>query len=524
MQKFSTPFKVGFVILVGLVMTVVMIIRFSANWGQGNGTYELKAYFNDATGLVDKAQILIAGIQVGEVSSIELDGSRALVTFRIRNDVVLWSGTGEGANIVNGATVAKQLTGILGDYHLEVTPGLTGTKLESGDFIPIVIQSGGIEGVMNNTDAILRDISKVTHNLAEVFGSETGKNGLASAVRDLNETIANVKTITAENTRQIAEIVDHIETISENFVQISASGNVQLPEILREVKELVQAVQNTVDRVNGGVGNTLDSTHRGVEDLRLAIEKLDNTLESVQKIVQNVEDGRGAVGKILKEDDIAEEAQSLLAESRELVREGTKTVSGANSLLAPITDLDVDVSLRGDYFVRTNAFRVDFGVKLQPNPDKYYYLGLVMDPHGTTTTKSILTESSTSGTSYETVTTNDDSVKFSLQYARRWRWFVGRFGIFENTGGLGGDLLLFDDDLRVSAEIFAFNENEYPRMRATALLYTSLFLPWDWAKTFYISGGIDDPLNANLFDGFVGIGFRFTDNDLKSFVGMMPSR
>ena len=68
MQKFSTPFKVGFVILVGLVMAVVMIIRFSANWGQDNGTYELKAYFNDATGLAPKSQIKVGGIQVGEVS------------------------------------------------------------------------------------------------------------------------------------------------------------------------------------------------------------------------------------------------------------------------------------------------------------------------------------------------------------------------------------------------------------------------------------------------------------------------
>ena len=113
MQKFSTPFKVGFVILVGLVMAVVMIIRFSANWGQDNGTYELKAYFNDATGLAPKSQIKVAGIQVGEVSSIRLEGSRALVTFKIRDDIELWSGTGNENDLVNGATVAKKLSAII---------------------------------------------------------------------------------------------------------------------------------------------------------------------------------------------------------------------------------------------------------------------------------------------------------------------------------------------------------------------------------------------------------------------------
>ena len=146
MQKFSTPFKVGFVILVGLVMAVVMIIRFSANWGQDNGTYELKAYFNDATGLAPKSQIKVAGIQVGEVSSIRLEGSRALVTFKIRDDIELWSGTGNENDLVDGATVAKKLSGILGDYHLEITPGIDGKRLENGDFVPTVLQGKGIEG------------------------------------------------------------------------------------------------------------------------------------------------------------------------------------------------------------------------------------------------------------------------------------------------------------------------------------------------------------------------------------------
>ena len=493
MQKFSTPFKVGFVILVGLVMAVVMIIRFSANWGQDNGTYELKAYFNDATGLAPKSQIKVAGIQVGEVSSIRLEGSRALVTFKIRDDIELWSGTGNENDLVNGATVAKKLSGILGDYHLEITPGIDGKRLESGDFVPTVLQGKGIEGVMGSADTILKDVAQVTHNLADIFGGEEGKNQLVSAIRDLNDTIA-----------------------------MSETSQTQLPELLREVTELVQTAQNTLNRVNNGVGNTLDTTQQSVEDLRATIEKLDETVANVQTIVKNVEQGQGTVGKLLKDDDIANETHSLLSESRDLVKEGTKTIRDANSLISPFSGLDVDVSLRGDYFVRANAFRVDFGVKLEPNPDKYYYLGLVMDPHGTTKTKSILTESTATGTTYETITTNDDSIKFSAQYARRWRWFVGRFGIFENTGGLGGDILLFDDDWRISAEIFAFNDNEYPRFRATTLIYTSLFLPWKWAKTFYISAGVDDPINTDVIDGFVGIGFRFNDNDLKSFIGMVP--
>lgn len=524
MQKFSTPFKVGFVILAGVVMAVVMIIRFSASWGQDSSAYELKAYFNDATGLAVKSQIKVAGIQVGEVTSIQLDGARALITFQLRSDIILWSGTGNEGGFVNGATVSKKLSGILGDYHLEITPGIAGKRLENGDFVPTVLQGGGIDGVMGSADVILKDVARVTRNLADVLGGEEGKSQLASAIRDLNDTLAAVRTMTVDNSRQIAAIVDHLEKISQNFAMISETGQQRLPDLLSEVTELVLTAQNAMNRVNNGVGNTLDTTQQGVEELRETIDKLDKTIASVQTIVKNVEQGQGTVGKLLTDDEVANETHALLSESRDLVKEGTKTIQEVNSLISPISALDVDVSLRGDYYVRANDFRIDFGVKMQPNPNKYYYLGLILDPHGTTKTKSILTESTETGTTYETVTTNDDSVKFNLQYAVRWRWFVGRFGLFENTGGLGGDILLFDDDWRISAEIFGFNDNEYPRFRATTLIYTSLFLPWKWAKTFYLSAGVDDPINTDVIDGFVGIGFRFTDNDLKSFIGMVPTK
>ena len=134
-----------------------------------------------------------------------------------------------------------------------------------------------------------------------------------------------------------------------------------------------------------------------------------------------------------------------------------------------------------------------------------------------------MTYSSETGPVYETVTTNDDSFKFSLQYAKRWRWFVGRFGLIENTGGLGGDILLFSDDLQLKFDVFAFNDNEYPRIRGTGLIYLSLFMPWEWTKTFYLSAGFDDPLNLDEFDYYFGIGFRFSDNELKSVLSMLPT-
>lgn len=523
MQKFSTSFKVGFVVLLGLVMTIVMLVRFSVNWGQNDGTYQLKAYFDDATGLAVRSKVMVAGIQVGEIESITLDNAKALVTFRVRKDIILYEGI-PGQNFSkNGATVSKQISGILGDYHLELTTGIEGGTLQDGDFIPNVIKASGIDGVLSSAGDILKDVSQVTHNLSAVLGGENGEQKLVSLLTDLNETMKNVRAITDDNAVKIARIVDNIERITQNAAGISQLGQDEFPLLIARLDDILRQAQNTMQTVQSGVGNTFESTQGGIAQLRESIDKLDRTLSHIETIAKNVEQGEGTVGKLLTDDSIANEAQALLAETRTLIQQGTKTVESANDLISPLSDLAVDISLRGDYMVNANAFKVDFGVKLQPSFDKYYFLGLVMDPHGTTTTKTVLTDSSVDGPVYETITTNDDSVKFSLLYARRWRWFTGRFGIIENTGGLGGDVELFDDNLKFSFDLFAFNDNEYPRFRGLMMLYASLFFPGTWGKTFYLTAGFDDPGNKDIFDYFFGIGFRFTDNDIKSLMTIIPT-
>ena len=524
MQKFSTSFKVGFVLLVGLIMAVAMIIRFSANWGQDEGIIRLHADFNDATGLAQRSQVQIAGIQVGEIESISLSGGQAHIVFTVRKDLMLYAGAAPGSGYSkNGATISKQLAGILGDYYLELTPGLEGEKLNDGDAIPNVMQDSGLTGILNNAGKIMEDVSNVTEMLSKVLGSESGERKLVTLLDDLNETMKSVKGITTDNADEIASIISHIETVTENASELAQTGNQKIPELVEDLSDVVEDLKTTIQTLQSGIGDTLDSTKGGIDQLRSSIDKLDDTLASIKNVAENIENGEGTVGKLLSDDSIANEAESLLTETRALIKQGTETLEGANSLLSPISDLNVDIALRGDYLVNANAFRVDFGVKLVPSEDKSYYLGLVMDPEGTTKTQTIMTESSSTGPVYETVTTNDDSVKFSLQYARRWRWFVGRFGIIENTGGLGGDVLLFDDDWQFKFDVFAFNDNEYPRVRGTMLLYFSLFMPWEWTKTFYLSAGFDDPINTKNFDYFFGIGFRFSDNDVKSIMSMIPT-
>ena len=47
------------------------------------------AYFAEAGGLKSNADVQVSGYRVGQVSSIKLDGSKVLVTFKIADDIRL---------------------------------------------------------------------------------------------------------------------------------------------------------------------------------------------------------------------------------------------------------------------------------------------------------------------------------------------------------------------------------------------------------------------------------------------------
>jgi hypothetical protein len=73
------------------------------------------AVFADAKGLKPGAVVYIAGVQVGRVNQVDLDGTRARVQFDVRS--------APGATITAGTCVSVGFYGLSSDAHLSVEPG-----------------------------------------------------------------------------------------------------------------------------------------------------------------------------------------------------------------------------------------------------------------------------------------------------------------------------------------------------------------------------------------------------------------
>jgi phospholipid/cholesterol/gamma-HCH transport system substrate-binding protein len=186
MKAWMTPFQVGLVMLAGIAAFVFMIGTVSTDLLGGSRGYTLTARIDDATGLVVDGRVMIAGIPVGSVENVTLDGDEAVLTLRVRDDVELFEGVetpGQGGEpyFLNGATLAKKSASLLGDYYLELTPGIAGERLVEGDEIVNIIEPVSTDtlmeqmsGIATHLDAISVDVRRVTANLAEVLGDEEG--------------------------------------------------------------------------------------------------------------------------------------------------------------------------------------------------------------------------------------------------------------------------------------------------------------------------------------------------------------
>ncbi len=175
MSRLITPLKVGVISALIIVLIVIFIGDISKSRYNKDNSYQLSALFDDTTGLVDKTKVVIAGVNIGAISKIELEGNAARVFIRIDRKIRLFQ----------NASITKRFTSILGDYYLEINPGTSDqTALKDGDEIKNVIKPVKIEDVFGSLNIITQDIREVTKSLAEVFGSKEGKGSMQDIVNE----------------------------------------------------------------------------------------------------------------------------------------------------------------------------------------------------------------------------------------------------------------------------------------------------------------------------------------------------
>jgi phospholipid/cholesterol/gamma-HCH transport system substrate-binding protein len=209
----STPFRERNPVVVGAislaVVAALILMAFNAQnlpvIGGGDVYY---AAFREAGGLKANDEVRVAGVRVGKVEKIELDGDHVKVTFRIEDD----------ADFGNQTRADIKVKTLLGAMYLALQPAGSG-QLAEGSEIPVERTSSpydavkAFSGLAETSDRIdtdqlaeaLTTLADLTRNTPEEFRAALdGVSRLSSNVAAKNAQIGEL----LGNLRNVSEVLD----------------------------------------------------------------------------------------------------------------------------------------------------------------------------------------------------------------------------------------------------------------------------------------------------------------------------
>lgn len=244
----SAELRAGFFVIAAVAALVVMTTRLTQNQFAFKGTKTYYANISDATGLLSKTKVKMAGLDVGQLVNMELAGKHARITVEIAADL----------GIHSDATIAVKAIGFLGDKYLELHPGTDAKPVISeGGYIAEGTASGSLDQLTQKTTLLVDNLKEITDLLKESLkGTGDGTDGT-----------------------RLDRILDNMEQFSEGLAGVDKLGD--LADRLTEVAANVRDITGKVNRGEGTVGKLLTDTE--------TVDRINSTISGVQKIVTRVD-------------------------------------------------------------------------------------------------------------------------------------------------------------------------------------------------------------------------------------------
>jgi len=258
--KFAIFAVVCLVLLVALAAKIGNISLFTSH-------RTVYAQLSDVTGLTTGDQVDIAGVPVGQVSSIALQRGHALIAMRLDTNVALRAGTDVGLRWYN----------VIGQKEVYLYPASPGPLLAPGSTIPLShdVSDASVDAFLNSVGPFLsainpREANQFVENVSGALEGDTAEinqlidsgaavsqtvGALDSQVGRVIDSLDQVLTAIASRSTDVASLVTNLQTVarsleSRNSVLDQVVGN--LSSVAGDLSTLIGQNRSTLD---GSIAN-----------------------------------------------------------------------------------------------------------------------------------------------------------------------------------------------------------------------------------------------------------------------------
>jgi phospholipid/cholesterol/gamma-HCH transport system substrate-binding protein len=418
----------GFCVLVGGWIFLNGLIRTRA-------TYPITFTFHDAQGVTAQADVTLAGVKVGTVSSAGLspDGRLALVHCEIdkHRAIPVGSRVTIAAGILGGsATVAimpppPPPPGVPEGQVAYLQPHQTIAGDEAFSLQAFSAQAGGLLRQFATTsmkaNQLLDQATKTTESINNIVGNPQVQLTLMSTLQNLNKASANglqttqalQEDLRADNA-QIQSSLDNVNSMTASLMKTTQGNSGHINQIVENLNQSSTQLNELMTHANTTLtqGQTMEKLSDSVNNLHTATVKLDSIMGNISSVTGNPQ-----VQADLEQ--TVHNAAVASANTKELVQRLNAITGGGHPHTPGHGNLAFLTRLNFSQNLRENHFRTDFDLYAPLSSQDFARAGI-----------NDLTETN----------------HLNLQYGKVSpynRLFTYRAGVYDGQVGIGADYDLF---------------------------------------------------------------------------------
>jgi len=459
------------------VAAVVLLVRSRVPTVRTRGAFVTYALFRDGSRLAAGSAVVIAGVRVGTIEKLSVEGPFARIDMQLQ----------DGLDLPAESFATRRADSLFGDSYVEIIPyegdaGSAARRLQSGEPIAHVVEGG-------STDAVLRAIAtampKIDNALDVVH--DTMLRGRAWVAGPFADRLNGVDEWLGEGhiegpIESADRVVSRVDDATIRAQAALATGG---PDALRTLDRIDGAITGARSRmrdIRSGLVSALQDTREGVD-------RIDPQIAQARDLFSAIDEGRGddwkgTLGRLVNDPQPGEQIEDFT----ETVRDAAAGLNRFKSWLG--MRLEVDAFSRDVRFYAT--------AELRARNDKFYLVEFERGPLGGLPHDSLSDVANAGG--YVRDQDIPDRLRFTAQFGKQIGRYAFRGGLKDSTFGFGADMLLFDGRLKLSADAFGSFQTT-PRLKLTGAL--AVF------RSLYVIGGVDDALNRpgylSIVSGNVGV-------------------
>lgn len=471
MGAWSIQLKVGLVVIIGIVLLIILIVNAANSPWSVSGEF-LQVNFSNAGDLRVGAKVQLAGVQVGKVTSVDLnqDGTRVEVQMRVKDAF---------QRLRQGCQVKVGVIGFVGEAYIHLTNGpVENPNLKPADLPltgkdPIDLSELATRGdrIVRQGTQFLESVNQLMESNQENISAsvvemqaliQQTSRSLTQIVGATDEAIKNLNRIAQENDFRLEQTYKRFNRLMDRLENDTLLISSQIGDINRTVLDLVNRNSSSVEQIvvelQTGTTNfrqlsqqldqDLAKLTSGLSDLIaqsqavIATEqpKLDQLLESLTDTTQQLDGLRGNVNQLLHNVQHGEGSIAQLLNKPDAVNEMRKTMKTVDETMLAFRDLSRLLDQGSEQF-KIPVFGWDYELR---------YLSLEESLHNEL---GVLLVASDWQRYRLDLGTRQGKIKLGFQYSYDFTDYLrGRAGFMRSQVGVGFDVWLLSRRLGISLE------------------------------------------------------------------------